>query len=80
MKKVSKYIIELAKKNNIVHNEDNDLDKMANKITELAGDNIKKDPILDLIIELKRRGIISKEEVVKFSYNHLNEMKNNNLN
>lgn len=33
MKKVSKYIIELAKKNNIVHNEDNDLDKMANKIT-----------------------------------------------
>lgn len=41
---------------------------------------IKKDPILDLIIELKRRGIISKEEVVKFSYNHLNEMKNNNLN
>jgi hypothetical protein len=68
----SYYIISLAKKHNITYKENN-LDKFAKTITELSGDEVRQDDILDLIISLKRNGIISKEEVPKIATKYLRE-------
>jgi hypothetical protein len=54
----------------------NKLDDFAKTITELSGDEVRQDDILDLIIALKRNGIISNKDVVKLSSQYLRERKN----
>jgi hypothetical protein len=70
------YILLLCKENNIVYKK-NALDDFAKTITELSGDEVRQDDILDLIIALKRNGIISNKDVVKLVSQHLREVKKN---
>ena len=71
---IADYIASLAKQNNVVY-EKNHLDDFAKTITELSGDEVRQDDTLDLIIALKRSGVISKKDVVKLSTKHLREIR-----
>lgn len=72
--KTSIFIKSLAKEHNVEYTE-TVLDKFANKITELSGDNVRQDNTKDLIIALYRKQIISKSDVAHYTCQHLNELK-----
>jgi hypothetical protein len=72
--KITTQVEKIAAENNIIH-EENSLDSFADIVTELAGDEVKSDPTLDLIVSLKRAGLISKSEVASLSLSHLKEKK-----
>ena len=70
----STYVLSLAKQNNVIYKK-NKLDDFAITITELSGDEVRQDDILDLLIALKRNGVISNKEVVKLASKHLREIR-----
>lgn len=54
---------------------DNPMDNWAKSVTRLAGDDVKSDPIKDLIIVLKRAGKISKKEVANLMAGYIKERR-----
>lgn len=72
--KTTAYVEALAKEYNLTV-EPNPLDLFATTVTELAGDKATQDHTLDIIVALKRAGLITKAEVARLSINHLNERK-----
>ena len=55
--------------------QDEPKDHWANTITHIAGDEVKSDPIKDLIIALKRAGKISKKQVADLMASYLKEQR-----
>lgn len=76
MGKTAEYVKELAKKHNIEYVE-TALDVWAKKITELSGDDIPDDPINNLIVELERKGVITKRALITLVSNHIKEREPN---
>lgn len=72
--KTTDYVEAIAKRHNLTV-KPNPLDHYAANVTELAGDKVTQDHTLDIIVALKRAGIITKAELVTLSINHLNEKK-----
>lgn len=71
---VAHYVRELAEQHDISY-VNNSKDYWATTVTRLAGDEVKSDPVKDLIIELKREGKISKKDVADLMANYLKERK-----
>ena len=72
------YILKLSKENNVIYSETK-LDIWCKKITELSGDDVSSDYIQDLIIELKRKNIISKESVMHLASGYSKEKRLQNI-
>ena len=75
-KDFAQYIKYLAKKHNVVY-ERTYADAFADKATELAGDEVITDEIDDLLVALKRAGIIDGKELVDLLGGYLYEKKCN---
>lgn len=74
---VSNYILKLSLKHKIDY-KINELDNFANKVTELSGDDVTLDPIIDRIVLLKRQNIITKKQLTLLTLNYLREKKQTN--
>lgn len=71
---VASRVIKMAKQHGVSYVE-NPMDNWANTVTTLAGDEVKADPIKDLIIVLKRAGKISKKEVASLMASYIKERR-----
>lgn len=71
-KGVADFVKELAAKFGVDY-VDNSMDQWANDVTPLAGDEVKSDTTIDLLVTLKRAGKISKRDVAALTANHLRE-------
>lgn len=71
---VANYVLELARYYNISYHY-NSMDRWANAVTRLAGDEVKHDDIEDLLVALKRAGKITKSDVAMLAVNYLRERK-----
>lgn len=71
---VASQVKKMAKMYGISYKE-NPMDNWARTVTTLAGDNVKTDPIKDLIIVLKRAGKISKKEVAHLMASYIKERR-----
>ncbi|AMG03870.1 hypothetical protein [Vibrio mimicus] len=73
-KGVARYVSELAHHYNVSYCY-NTMDKWADAVTRLAGDEVVHDTVEDLLVALKRAGKITKQEVAMLSVNYLREQK-----
>lgn len=69
-----KYVYSLAKKHNVKYEETNS-DRLAKKFTELSDNEVSEDDTRNLLIALKRKGIIDNKELIKLTAKHLKELK-----
>lgn len=67
-------ILALANTHNVEYQETN-LDIFARKVTELAGDEVQEDPIIDLLVELKRKEVITGTELLELTHKYLKERR-----
>ena len=72
IKGIAQYVESLARKHKIEYSE-TPLDRYAETVTRLAGDEVKKDKTIDLLVALKRAGIISKRELAILLSRYLKE-------
>lgn len=61
---VASYVQELAKENNVTAKRDV-MSRMAVTITALTGDFVELDKIEQLLVNLKKKGILSKNEILQ---------------
>jgi hypothetical protein len=73
-KNVRQYIIRLAKRHHVAY-ANTVRDNWANAVTRLAGDEVRQDPVKDLLIALKRAGKVSTNEMAALLINYLRENK-----
>lgn len=71
---IANHIRQLAKSHNISNVQDN-ISRMAVKITSLAGDNIELDGVEQLLINLKRKGVLTKNEILALQASYLKEKR-----
>ncbi|HEM6829102.1 hypothetical protein [Citrobacter koseri] len=71
---VASYIYQLAKKHNITAIRDN-ISNIAIIITALSGDDIKLDDVEQLLVNLKRKGFLTKAEMMQLEGRYLREKK-----
>ncbi|EMQ2088346.1 hypothetical protein ABWR82_004145 [Salmonella enterica subsp. enterica] len=71
---VASYIYQLAKKHNITAIRDN-VSNIAITITALSGDDIKLDDVEQLLVNLKRKGFLTKAEMMQLEGRYLREKK-----
>lgn len=72
-KNVSIFIRTLAEQNGFSYTESK-LDKVANVLTHLAGDNVQTDDVEGLLIKLSRKGCITGSEMVILHSRYLDEI------
>ncbi|HBM2944831.1 hypothetical protein [Klebsiella michiganensis] len=68
------YIYRLAKEHNVEASRDN-TSYMAATITALSGDAVELDSIEQLLVNLKRRGILTKAEILQLQGCYLREQR-----
>lgn len=73
-KDVSDFIRRLAARNGVDYIETR-LDKVAQIVTRLAGDDVKPDDIEGLLISLTRKGCIASSDMVILHSRYLDEIK-----
>lgn len=71
---VANYIYQLAKEHNVTAARDT-LSHVATAISTLSGDNIGLDEIEQLLVKLKRKGILTKTEILQLYGRYLCEKK-----
>ncbi|MUZ65017.1 hypothetical protein [Agrobacterium vitis] len=49
------------------------IDAWADKVTELAGDEVVSDPVEDLVVTLRRKGVITDQEATRLYWDYLQE-------
>jgi hypothetical protein len=69
---LAKFITDLAKEHDVTYAKTNG-DQLAEKFTELSGDEVILDNVECLIIALERAGAINSEDVVPLHVNYLRE-------
>jgi hypothetical protein len=69
------YILTLARKHDVSYQHTLQ-DRWANTITQLAGDDVIRDPVKDLLVALKRAGKVSTDEMANLLIRYLREKKN----
>ncbi|ELW2862288.1 hypothetical protein QMI71_004754 [Salmonella enterica] len=72
---VASYVQELAKENNVTANRDV-MSRMAVTITALTGDFVELDKIEQLLVNLKKKGILSKTEILQLQGLYFREPSN----
>lgn len=73
-KNVSLFIRTLAEENG-VHYTETKLDRVAQVVTSLAGDDVRPDEVEGLLISLRRQGLIQGSEMVILHSRYLNEIE-----
>ncbi|MBE3655053.1 hypothetical protein BOO92_21420 [Vibrio navarrensis] len=71
-KNIEEYVFKLAKQYNVSYAY-NSIDQFADSVTSLAGDEVKHDPVEDLLVALKRAGKLTMQQVAMLSVNYLRE-------
>jgi len=71
---VANQVRRLAQSHNVTAERDG-FSRMAVAITRLAGDDVQLDSIEQLLVNLKRKGILSKSEALSFQDEYLQEKK-----
>ncbi|EKW1654925.1 hypothetical protein [Citrobacter freundii] len=71
---IASYIYQLAKEHNITATRDN-ISNIATAITTLSGDDIELDDVEQLLVNLKRKGFLTKAEILQFEGRYLREQK-----
>lgn len=71
---VASYISQLAKEHNVAAARDT-LSHVATAITALSGDDIRLDEIEQMLVKLKRKGVLSKAEILQLHERYLCEKK-----
>lgn len=71
---VASYIYQLAKAHNVTGARDT-LSHVATAITTLSGDDIKLDEIEQMLVKLKRKGVLTKAEILHLHGHYLCEKK-----
>ncbi|EGJ2442247.1 hypothetical protein IHF75_001699 [Salmonella enterica] len=66
------YVQELAKENKVTANRDV-MSRMAVTITALTGDFVELDKIEQLLVKLKKKGILSKTEILQLHGRYIYE-------
>lgn len=61
---VADYICQLAKNNNVMTKHDG-MSRMAVTMTALADDSVELDNVEQLLVNLKKKGILSKSEILQ---------------
>lgn len=69
---IKQYITDLDKKHNITYSKTYG-DEWAETVTRLSDDDVDADEIEDLVIALKRAGIISGKDMAELLVNYLRE-------
>ncbi|HBV9247660.1 hypothetical protein PGN95_18110 [Klebsiella aerogenes] len=72
--RVADYIRQLARDNNVTANRDG-MSRMAVTITALAGDSVELDNIEQLLVNLKKKGVLSKSEILQLQGLYSREQK-----
>ena len=70
---VADQIRALAERHKVTYRELG-LDRWANKVTALAGDEVELDDIEELLIALKRNGVLTSEQMTQFQIAYLREI------
>ncbi|HCA3406640.1 TPA: hypothetical protein MO340_000317 [Salmonella enterica subsp. salamae serovar 35:g,m,s,t:-] len=71
---VASYIRQLAKANNVTANRDG-MSRMAVTITALADDAVELDNVEQLLVNLKKKGILSKSEILQLQGRYFREQR-----
>ncbi|WP_434710579.1 hypothetical protein [Pseudomonas sp. R1-1] len=71
---VASEVRQLAKKHRVTAERDG-LSRMAVTITQLAGDTVELDGIEQLLVNLKRRGVLNKAQIMALQGRYLKEKR-----
>lgn len=71
---VASQIRNLAKSHNVTAERDS-MSRMAVAITRLAGDDVELDNVEQLLVNLKRKGVLSKSEALSIQGDYLQEKR-----
>lgn len=71
---VASQVRKLAKENKVTAGRDG-MSRMAVSITRLAGDIVELDNIEQLLVNLKRKGVLSKSEILALQGRYLQERR-----
>lgn len=71
---VKDFILALAERNQITYARTY-ADQWAEDVTKLAGDDVRPDPVKDVLVALKRAGKLTSDEMVLLLINYLRELK-----
>ncbi|MCE6977578.1 hypothetical protein EI534_09285 [Pseudomonas frederiksbergensis] len=71
---VASQVRKLAKENKVTAGRDG-MSRMAVSITRLAGDVVELDAIEQLLVNLKRKGVLSKSEILALQGRYLQERR-----
>lgn len=74
---VANRVRRLAQSHNVTAEPD-DISRMAVAITRLAGDEVQLDNIQQLLVNLKRKGVLSKSEALNIQREYLQEKRHLN--
>ncbi|MEI2627863.1 hypothetical protein [Erwinia aphidicola] len=74
---VANRVRRLAQSHNVTAEPD-DISRMAVAITRLAGDEVQLDNIQQLLVNLKRKGVLSKSEALTIQGEYLQEKRHLN--
>ncbi|GAB3408882.1 hypothetical protein GCM10027361_15570 [Erwinia aphidicola] len=74
---VANRVRRLAQSHNVA-TEPDDISRMAVAITRLAGDEVQLDNIQQLLVNLKRKGVLSKSEALTIQGEYLQEKRHLN--
>lgn len=71
---IASYVQQLAKDNNVTANRDA-MSSMAVTITALADDSVELDNVEQLLVNLKKKGVLSKAEVLQLQGRYFREQR-----
>lgn len=71
---VASYIYQLAKKHNVTATRDN-ISNMATAITALSADAIELDNVEQLLVNLQKKGVLTKAELLQLEGRYLREQR-----
>ena len=71
---IASHVRRMAKAHHVTA-ERNDISRMAAAITSLAGDRVELDGVEQLLVNLKRKGVLSKSETLALQGSYLQEKR-----
>ncbi|ECS6015188.1 TPA: hypothetical protein ACH1J1_003873 [Klebsiella pneumoniae] len=71
---VASYVQQLANDNNVTANRDG-MSRVAVAITALADDSVELDNVEQLLVNLKKKGVLSKSEILQLQGRYFREQK-----
>lgn len=71
---VAREVRKLAKAHNVTSDRDG-VSRMASSITTLSGDTVVLDPVEQLLVNLKRKGVMSTSDLLNMQVRYLTEKK-----